>query len=363
MGLCYKEFESIVNGNNSSSNKEEFENYYRNHTVKETADYFNVSVDILYLYCKRNGYSKGKFQEVLNRISKEDLIKYYIDEDHGWEETAEHFNITQSMFDKIKLHYGIKKDFSKLRYKELEKRYKEYGSKEVYEDRLREKTKQTKIKKYGSLEIAYKRMGELISETWSNKTPEEKQLFVQRMLANGGGWNHKTALKTLKDKYGVNNSYALAKFKSQSKLNQEFELFLLQNDIICDAKEFVLKRPEGSYYRYDFKVGNVLIELNPWITHNSSWNIFEDDSPLDPNYHYNKTKLALENGYQCICVFDWVSKEDVLKLLKKGFQQAQYESPQRYLLNIKNESEYKISEDNIYNNDWVVIYDDGSVIY
>ena len=355
MGLCYKEFESIVI-------KEEFEDYYRNHTINETANYFNISRDILYLYCKRNGYSKDKFQEALNRISKEDIIKYYIDEDHGWEETAEHFNITQSMFDKIKLHYGIKKDFSKLRYKELEKRYREYGSKENYLSHIREMAVQTKIEKYGSLENAENVRFQHVSEGWGNKTPEEKQLFVQKMLANGGGWNHKTALKTLRDKYGVNNSYALAKFKAQSKLNQEFELFLLQNDIICDAKEVVLKRPEGSYYRYDFKVGNVLIELNPWITHNSSWNIFENDSPLEPGYHYNKTKLALENGYQCICVFDWVSREDVLKLLKEGFSQLQEEAPRRYLLNIKNESEYKLSEDDIYNNDWVVIYDDGSVI-
>ena len=353
--MTLKEFESIVN-------KNDFENYYETHQIKDVANHFGISVDILYRYCKKNGYSKGKFQETINRISKEDLIKYYIDEDHGWEETAEHFNITQSMFDKLKLHYGIKKDFSKRMFKMLDEKYKEYGSKEAYMENIWNKANQTQIEKYGSLENAHSIRAQKSIETWGNKTPEEKHLFVQRMLANGGGWNHKTALKTLKDKYGVNNSYALAKFKSQSKLNQEFELFLLQNDIICDAKEVVLKRPEGSYYRYDFKVGNILIELNPWITHNSSWNIFENGSPLESDYHYNKTKLALENGYQCICVFDWVSREDILKLLKEGFSQIQEKYPRRYLLNIKNESEYKLSEDDIYNNDWVVIYDDGSII-
>lgn len=66
---------------------------------------------------------KDSFGDTLNRISKEDLIKYYIDEDHEYEETAEYFHIKCSMLDKIKLYYGVKKDFSKTASKNINKKY------------------------------------------------------------------------------------------------------------------------------------------------------------------------------------------------------------------------------------------------
>ena len=97
------------------------------------------------------------------------------------------------MFDKLKLHYGIKKDFSKLRYKELEKRYLEYGSKEAYMESIRKKSEETKIELYGSIEEAEKQRRKNISETWNNKSDEEISSFISKMLANGGGWNYKKA--------------------------------------------------------------------------------------------------------------------------------------------------------------------------
>ena len=87
-----------------------------------------------------------------------------------------------------------------------------------------------------------------------------------------------------------------------------------------ESKEFILKKKDGSYYRYDFKYKNILIEINPWITHNSSWNLF-GDPPLDQHYHYNKTKLALDNNYKCICVWDWINQEELLKLMSSPLNQ------------------------------------------
>lgn len=204
----------------NSIDKDKFLDYYSSHNIRDTATHYNVSTDTISKYCKYIGYKKDKFQETLNRISKEDIIKYYIEEDHEWEVAAKYFNITQSMFDKIKLYYGIKKDKSKVYKNALNVKYEEYGSKTKYQEHLLEEKEKTLIKKYGSMQNFYDERSKKLIDAWDSKTPEEQKDIINRTMAHGGGWNHKTALKTLEEKYGVNNSYALAKFKSQSKVNK-----------------------------------------------------------------------------------------------------------------------------------------------
>lgn len=204
---------------------------------------------------KSKNYGKD-FQESITRISKEDLIKYYIDEDHEYEETAEYFHIKCSMLDKIKLYYGVKKDFSKTASKNINKKYIEYGSKENYINHLKIKSRETLIHKYGSLD----------------NIPD----FLH---------------------------------KKNSKPNLKFKK-LLEDLNISFTQEFPLSSRE-----YDFKVGDSLIEINPTYTHNSTWSHFNEHG-LDPKYHYNKSKLALANGYRCIHIFDWDNSEKISKSLQ-----------------------------------------------
>ena len=342
-------------------NKENFINYYNNHNIWNTAEYYNTSPSVISQYCKTIGYTKDITGETKKEISKEELYSYYIEKDHTIPETATYFNMTTYMITKLKNEYGIQKDRSLMYSRILKKRWELAGSKEEYYNDIMKKSNQTHVENYGSLEKYQEIRSKAISDTWNSKTPEEKQAAITLTLAHGGGWNHKTALKTLKERYGVNNSYALATFrKGGSKLNEEFELKLIEANSY-ESKEFVLKKPEGSYYRYDFKFKNILIELNPSITHNSTFNIF-GDSPLDPLYHYNKTKLALENGYKCLCLWDWVDPKDLIALLQSDFGQTQT-SPRRHLFNINTKS-HIISQDEPFTpgEGWVEIWDDGSEI-
>lgn len=352
MKLKYNEFIENIN-------REKFIVYYRDHNIKDTANFYNTSITSISKYCKEIGYKKSKFNENVGKISKEELYQYYIVEDHEYEETAKYFGISTWSLDKLKKLYNIKKDKSKVYKKFLNKKWEEVGSKEEYYKNIIEKTNQTHLEKYGSLDEYQKERSKRIAETWNNKTPEEKQKAIQLTLAHGGGWNHKTALKTLKEKYGVNNSYALATFKSNSKLNEELELKLIDKGLY-ESKEFILRKPEGYFYRYDFKFDNVLIELNPIITHNSTFNIF-GDPPLDPLYHYNKTKLALNNDYKCICIWDWDNIDEVIKLIQSNFTQIQLDKPKRHLYNLKTK-EHLISETEPLKEGWVEIFDDGSII-
>lgn len=69
-------------------------------------------------------------------------------------------------------------------------------------------------------------------------------------------------------------------------------------------------------YSYDIHIDNtnVLIEVNPTDTHNAICNPWSDIG-LDRYYHTNKSKLAMDNGYRCIHIWDWDNIDKILNLL------------------------------------------------
>ena len=184
-----------------------------------------------------------------------------------------------------------------------------------------------------------------ISKTKQNKTEEEKLLYSKHISeakkGKGTGiapWNKGTkglqvawnkgistpgrprsveslekARQTCLERYGVNWACQRqeARLKGQNSIaNLEFEKLLKENNIIYD-REF----PIGSY-SYDFKVGNYLIEIDPYATHNSTWGI-RDNPPKSSNYHKQKSELAKEKGYFCIHKFDWDDAQKLVALLQQ----------------------------------------------
>ena len=93
-----------------------------------------------------------------------------------------------------------------------------------------------------------------------------------------------------------------------SKPNKQFAELLTNNQISFE-REFLLNR-----YSYDFRVGNNLIEIDPIGTHNSTFGIF-GEGPKDKNYHFNKSKLARDNGFRCIHIWDWDDEDKIIQLL------------------------------------------------
>lgn len=100
-------------------------------------------------------------------------------------------------------------------------------------------------------------------------------------------------------------------YRTISKVNLRFADALQENDINYDM-EFSLGN-----FSYDFRVGDVLIEVNPTITHNSEISIFKDSNPVDKNYHLEKTMYAKQHGYRCINVWDWDNIDRIIELVKK----------------------------------------------
>lgn len=69
---------------------------------------------------------------------------------------------------------------------------------------------------------------------------------------------------------------------------------------------------------YDIKVWNTLIEINPFPYHNVTWAPLEKQwkKPIDKNYHYDKLKLARDNWYRCIMIWDWDDTKKIPYLLE-----------------------------------------------
>lgn len=82
----------------------------------------------------------------------------------------------------------------------------------------------------------------------------------------------------------------------------------------------------GIEHEYEFNIGrksydihlhntNILIEIDPTYTHNVIGNHWDKEG-LAEDYHYLKSKLAQENGYRCIHVFDWDDADKIVDLIR-----------------------------------------------
>jgi hypothetical protein len=117
--------------------------------------------------------------------------------------------------------------------------------------------------------------------------------------------------KTCQEKYGVNWACMRPEaraYSSDSGPNREFAS-LLDSYHISYEREFHIGN-----FSYDFRVGNTLIEIDPYATHNSIWDPFGGEG-VSSDYHFNKSHLAEEHGYHCIHIFDWDDENKIIKLL------------------------------------------------
>jgi predicted DNA-binding protein YlxM (UPF0122 family) len=223
---------------------------------------------------------QANFNNIISRITKDAIYQWYIIEDHDYSEAPAYFNINRSMFDKLCRYYNIKKDKSKSRYKGLQTAAIKYGSNNANNWI---KAQQTRIQNYGSLEESYKQGFEKIKQT-NLKRYGSEIIFNMPNIASH-----------------INKEY--------TEPNEAFRHKLETNNIVY-SREFVIGTKA-----YDFKVDDCLIEINPTITHNADWLPFGNHIGKENNYHLSKTKLADDNGYRCIHVWDWDNYNKILTLL------------------------------------------------
>jgi hypothetical protein len=221
---------------------------------------------------------------------------------------------------------------------------------------VQDKRKQTNLERYGTeYPSQNKEIQEKIKQTnlerYGTEYPMQNEYFQEKQQ------------QTFYQRYGVHHSFQLPQNrfrKADSQPNLDF-VQLLEDNSISYEREFPLNS-----YTYDFKVGNILIEINPTETHNSHWHPNHPSYGLDKDYHYNKTKNALENGYVCLNVFDWDNVNNTINILKSNQPIKQIkDSIMKHWYNIKTEEhllDNNLNDEEMIQKGFLPIYDSGYVI-
>lgn len=191
----------------------------------------------------------------------------------------------------------------KIKYTNL----KRYGVENVFQNKsIKEKIRQTNIKKYGvehpmqCVEIKEKTKQTCIKKYGVNYILQDENIREKIKQTN-------------LEKYGVDwfcmTQTCRNLSTNDSKPNMHFGDLLDKHNIIYE-REYPINN-----FSYDFKTDNILIEINPTITHNSYINAY-GGTPKNKNYHLNKTECANKKHYWCIHIWDWDDLDKIVNMLK-----------------------------------------------
>lgn len=173
-----------------------------------------------------------------------------------------------------------------------------------------------------------KEFSDTMSQAYQNLTDEQKENRVKKGLETkrqkyGDNYfskqfdlNREKIIQTNLEKYDVPYYCMTQKCRSakggntsDTQPNNGFAQKLQENNISFE-REFRLDN-----YSYDFKIENILIEIDPTVTHNTTWSPFNTAPKND--YHYLKSQCAKEHSFRCIHVFDWDDIDKIICLLKQ----------------------------------------------
>ena len=270
-------------------------------------------------------------EEVRDKIKKTNQKKYGVDNPFQSEEIKEKIKKTN------KKKYGVEHPAQSIEVQEKTKRtnQKKYGVEHsVLAEEVQNKIKKTNNERYGvefplqSQEVKDKIENTVVTKYGVKNVFQSEEIKEKIKETNKKKYGVECTLlaeeikekikKTNKKKYGVEyfcqhedcykNNYSRI-----SKVNKRFQEFLNEN-LIESELEFIIENSG-----YDLKVGNTLIEIDPWFTHNSTIapTFGKKVGKIRPsNYHAEKTNFAKEHGYNCIHIFDWDDPNKIISLLQ-----------------------------------------------
>ncbi len=303
------------------------DDYVNNHmTREEMMAKYGLSKKQLALRLSMYGIRKPEVS-----ISKDELSRDYIDANMTRKAIAAKYEVSDAEIKKLLKEYGIKKDPAKVQDNVKTAVQSKYGvDYPLQKEYIRAKSISTMFDRYGV--------------TNSRHIPGVSDKIRNTMIERYGVPafnNREQAAKTMIERYGVESALQNADIKEKMMATTEkhygAKCYLISDDCMnkmkCKTKhskpndDFAAKLDAAgieysrefrlSIRSFDFKVGDDLIEIDPFATHNSSWSCFgKEHEPLSPDYHHDKSQLAAENGYRCIHVFDWDDQDKVIDLLK-----------------------------------------------
>ena len=179
---------------------------------------------------------------------------------------------------------------------------------------IQQKSKKTCLEKYGSEYVFTSDNFISKKKEYINKT---KQTCLERYGVSSVMMSEdiKSKVKsTCLERYGVlwncMREEAHNSKNEKSTPNELFAILLKENNIEFE-REFALGK-----FIYDFKINDILVEINPSATHNINFNPFSKTKCIEKDYHKNKTINAKNNGFRCVHVFDWDDFGKILDIIK-----------------------------------------------
>ena len=338
----------------------------------------------------QNSEVRKKISEALNSRSKEDKRKteekkkVTFLEKYGVEHALQNNEIKEKAKQTWIEKYGVD---NPLKSKEVQDKVKQtylerYGDENPFKtENFKKKASQTWLEKYGIRQIAQSKEKNIKTkqtklEKYGSSTYNNIEKAQKTNLKRYGVDNplkskeiQEKAQKTNLKRYGVLYNCMTSQCRDASpvaisKINLEFNKFLNNNGYKTEL-EFTIGK-----FSYDIHIlnTNILIEIDPAYTHNSTvgpqYNKIQL-KPKDKYYHYNKTKLALENNYICIHKFNWNTKDQILKAIKKiqDDSNIKQEEPRLHYYNMKTRRHIKgVINSQLLDQGFVEIYDDGIIL-
>lgn len=235
---------------------------------------------------------------------KQAVAEYYM-EPHTRFETKDFFHTSDTIVDRVIEEFNLPK---RTQTEELRIAHTHtFGSHEAYVEHMTQKQKQTCSSRYGVDNFAksplfVERVEATCTERYGTKNPMQVPFVKQRLI--------QTVHKLYGADWYVQTKECRARYGTTSGPNRKFANELYAANIEYET-EFSLES-----FTYDFKVGNVLVEINPTITHNVTFEPFA--KRLTTDYHYRKVTNAHKYGYECLLVWDWDLVENVIAVLQHG---------------------------------------------
>jgi ribosomal protein L21E len=295
---------------------------------------------------------KSRFETLIEQYSREDIVEYLIEQNHTNSELYKYLGVGSTLGSKILNYYKIvrteeqkKAAYSRViresranrspeRRVEISRKHSEYMKNEPTEHKKarEEKANATRERLYGNSKYRghdkavqtflnrygvdnprkSKEVREKIKETWIKKYgvdhPAKSDTIKQKMR------------QTCLDRYGVELFVLSSKFQPSlsfkvrnSKPNLQFAELLQESNLTFEREFSIRYGNRNCRFIYDFKVGDdILIEINPTFTHNSTIPLKNRKQALPANYHQIKYQVAKKSGYYCVHVFEWDDPQNIV---------------------------------------------------
>ena len=241
-------------------------------------------------------------------IPKDELYQKYIIENLTRKECANYFNVGEGIIIKRLSEYGIKRDVEATKINRKKAIFEKYGYETPFGNKeIREKSKITMQTRYGVEYTAQsKDLQNKMKKTMFEKYGKNNYVETAEF--------HNKSRKTCLKKYGIEHPCqtpqcikALEESMGHSKPEMKFAN-LLDSYGIKYQQEAPLRG-----FKYDFKIDNLLFEINPSETHNVNFGLF-GNKPKNKKYHFIKHSVAKDFGMHCVHIFDWDDPEKIIKL-------------------------------------------------